>query len=108
MKYMGLHKFGNIDDLVKTPTTVKAPEIENHFNTAGYFKVKVKNKNTKKVISGVKIRIKLTSGSGSQVFTVKTDNNGVAKLDTKTLKAGSYDVDIKTANYKYQISGKVR
>ena len=106
MKYMGLHKFGNIDDLIKTPTTVKAPDIENHFNTAGYFKVKVKNKNTKKVVSGVKIKIKLTSGSGSQVFTVRTDNNGVAKLNTKTLKAGSYDVDIGTANYKYQISGK--
>ncbi len=108
MKYMGIHKFGNIDRLFKTPTTVKAPGIKSNFNTDKYFKVKVKNKNTKKVVKRIKIKIKLTSGSGSQVFTVKTDNRGVAKLNTKTLKAGSYNVNIMTADYRYKISGKSR
>ena len=105
MKYMGLHKFGNIDDLIKTPTTVKAPNVKNHFNAAEYFKVIVKNKNTKKVVKGAKIKIKL-SGKASRVFTLKTDKHGVAKLNTKILKAGSYNVDIKPANNKYLISGK--
>ena len=106
MRYMGFHKFGNIDNLIKTPTTVKAPGVKNHFNTSGYFKVKVKNKNTKQVVKGVKIKVKLTSASGSKVSTVKTDKKGVAKLSTKTLKAGRYNVDIRTADYKYEISGK--
>lgn len=105
MKYMGYHKFGNIDNLIKTPTIVHAPDIKNHFNAAEYFKVKVINKNTKKAVSGVKIKIKLTSGSDSQVFTVKTDRGGIAKLNTKTLKAGSYNANINTADYKYKISG---
>ncbi|WP_405294939.1 hypothetical protein [Methanobrevibacter sp.] len=106
MKYMGFHKFGNIDKLIKTPTTVKAPNVKNHVNAAKCFNVKVINKNTKKVIKGVKVKIKLTSTGRSQIFTVKTDRNGVAKLNTKTLKAGSYNVVIGTADYKYQISGK--
>jgi 5-hydroxyisourate hydrolase-like protein (transthyretin family) len=106
MKYMGRHKFGNIDRLFKTPTNVKAPGIKNHFNIDKYFIVKVKNKKTKKAVKGVKIKIKLTSGSGSRVFTVKTDKRGVAKLNTKTLNVGSYNVYIKTADYRYKISGK--
>ena len=108
MKYMGRHKFGNIDRLFKTPTTVKAPGIKSQFNTDKYFKVKVKNKNTKKVVKRIKIKIKLTSGSGSRVFTVKTDKRGVAKLNTKTLTAGIYNVHIKTADFRYKISGKSR
>ena len=108
MKYMGFHEFGNIDKLIKTPTTVKALNVKNKLNAAQYFKVKVINKNTKKVIKKVKIKIKLTSASGSHTFTVKTDKKGVAKLNTKTLKAGSYGVAIKTADYKYKISGKSR
>ena len=108
MKYMGRHKFGNIDRLFKTPTTVKAPGIKSQFNTDKYFKVKVKNKNTKKVVKRIKIKIKLTSGSGSRVFTVKTDKRGVAKLNTKTLTAGIYKVNIKTADFRYKISGKSR
>ena len=106
MKYMGFHKFGNIDNLIKTPTTVKALNIKNHFKSSKYFKVKVKNKKTKKVVRGVKIKIKLTSGKGSKVFTLKTDGKGVAKLNTKTLKVGKYNVDIKTADYRYKVSGK--
>lgn len=106
MKYMGFHKFGNIDDLIKTPTTVKAPGVKNHLNAQEYFKVKVKNQDTKEAVKGVKIKVKLTSSGGSKVFTVKTDKSGVAKLNTKTLNAGKYNVDIMTADYKYKISGK--
>lgn len=106
MKYMGIHKFGNIDNLIKTPTTIKSPNMESQFNTTSYFKVTVKNKNTKKAISGVKIKIKLTSDVGSRTFTVKTDKNGIAKINTKSLKVGNYKVVISPANNKYLISAK--
>lgn len=106
MKYMGSHKFGNIDNLVKTPTTVKAPNMNTQFNTTNYFKVTVKNKNTKKAVSGIKIKIKVTSSNGSRTFTVKTDKKGIAKINTKVLNVGSYNVVISPANNKYLISGK--
>ena len=106
MKYMGVHNFGNIDNLFKTPTILKAPNVKNHFNTSQYFKLSVKNKNTNKAVSGIKVRIKISSATGSRLFTVKTDKNGVALLDTKFLKVGGYSVAIGTADDKYLISGK--
>jgi hypothetical protein len=106
MKYLGDHKFGNIDKLIKTQTTVKAPNIANPFNTTNYFKVTVKNKQTKKAVKWANIKIKLTSKNGSRTYTVKTDKNGIAKLNTKSLNVGVYNVVISPANNKYIISGK--
>jgi hypothetical protein len=103
---LGTYNFGNIDKLIKTPTTIKAPSIVSQFNTTKYFKVTVKNKNTKKAVSGIKIKVKLTSKSSSKTYTLKTNKNGVAKLDTKRLKVGNYNVVISPANNQYLISAK--
>ena len=103
---LGTLNFGNIDKLIKTPTTIKAPNVVNQFNNTKYFKVTVKNKNTKKVVKGIKIKVQVTSGSKSKSYTLKTDNKGVAKFDTKTLNVGNYSVVISSANNKYLISGK--
>ena len=106
MKKLGTHKFGNIDKIIKTATTVKAPEVQNTFNKTKYFKIKVKNKNTKKVISGVKIKIVLSSDNFTKTYKIKTDGKGLIKLDTKNLEIGKYDVVISPANNKYLISAK--
>ena len=106
MKKLGVHSFGNIDKLIKAPTTINAPGVINAFNTTKYFKVTVKNKKTKKVVSGVKIRVKLASDNFTKTYTLKTDKEGIAKLDTKDLIVGNYSVVISPANNKYLISGK--
>jgi hypothetical protein len=106
MKYMGSHSFGNIDSLVKIPTTVKAPSVTNPFNETKYFKVTVKNKNTNKVISYSKIKIKVSNKNLTKWYTVKTNKNGVASLNTKQLMVGNYDVVISQANSKYYITAK--
>ena len=106
MMRLGNHNFGNIDKLIKTKTTVSAPSVENEFNTTKYFKVTVKNKKTKKVLSGIQIKVKLSSDNLTKIFTLKTDKNGVAKIDTKDLMVGSYSVAITPANNKYLISAK--
>lgn len=103
---LGTFDFGNIDKLIKTQTTVKAPKIVNKFNATKYFQVTVKNKKTGKVVKGIKINVKLTSNGKSQSYTLKTNKNGVAKFDTKKLKVGNYTVVISPANNKYIISGK--
>lgn len=106
MKSIGSHKFGNIDKLVKTKTVVKAPDVANYFNKTKYFKVTVKDKKTKKALSNVKIRLKLTFNNTSRKYALKTDKNGVAKFDTQKLAIGIYKVVISQANNKYLISAK--
>lgn len=106
MKFLGTHKFGNIDELIKIPTVITAPNVTNPFNKTKYFKVTVKNKNTKKVISNLNIKIKVFTGNKTKVYTVKTDKNGVAKLDTKNLLLGKHKVLLRPANNKYLISAE--
>lgn len=103
-KFLGKHNFGNIDKLVKTPTTIKALEVTNQFNTTKYFKITVKNKKTKKVIKGLTIKVKISSENMSKTVKVKTDSKGVAKINTKSFNVGEYDVSIRPTNNKYLIS----
>jgi len=106
MKYLGSHSFGNVDKFVKVPTTIKAPSVTNTFNNTGYFKVTIKNKNTAKAVAKLKVKVKLTANGITKTYTVKTDSKGVAKLDTKDLSAGTYNVVLAPATNKYLISGK--
>ena len=104
--HIGTHKFGNIDKLIKKPTIISAPKVTNTFNQTKYFKVTVKDKSTKKVVKGIKIKVKLTASNFAKYFIIKTDSKGVAKLSTKTLLNGTYSVAISPANNKYLISAK--
>lgn len=106
MKYMGSHSFGNIDKLVKVPTTIKAPGVTNTFNNTEYFKVTVKNKNTGKAVANLKIKVKLTVDGKTKVYTIKTNSAGVANLNTIDLSVGTYNVVLAPATNKYLISGK--
>ena len=106
MKYLGSHSFGNVDKFVKIPTTIKAPSVTNTFNNTGYFKVTIKNKNTAKAVAKLKVKVKLTANEITKTYTVKTDTKGVAKLDTKDLSVGTYNVVLAPATNKYLISGK--
>lgn len=58
------------------------------------------------VVKGVKVKVQVTSGGSSRTFTVKTDSKGIAKINTKSLKAGKYTVIIGPANNEYMISAK--
>jgi len=106
MKKLGTHNFGSIDKLVKTPTIIKAPSVENQFNTSKNFKIIIKNKNTKKPIKGVKVKVTVSSKNFNKSYKVKTDSNGVIKIDTIKLAVGKYKVAIAPNNSKYLISAK--
>ena len=106
MKFLGTHKFGNIDKLIKKDTRVSAPKLTTTFNQTKYFKVTIKDKKTKKTISGIKIKIKLSKAKFTKYFIIKTDSKGIAKLNTKELLNGTYKVEVSPANNKYRISAK--
>lgn len=99
---IGVHNFGNIDKLIKTQTTVKAPKLSKNFNESATFNITVKDKSTKKVVKNLKLKIKI----GNRTFTAITDSKGVARLNTDSLDVGSYDAVIYTNNIKYKVSAK--
>ena len=72
-----------------------------------YFKVTVKNKKTKKVIKGVKIKIKVYTGKKAKTYTVKTNTKGIAKISTAKLKVGKHKVYVTSAN-KYVVAKKAK
>ena len=92
--------------IYKAKTIVKAPKITNKFKKSKYFKVTVKNKETKKMLSNVKIKIKVFTGKKYKTYSVKTNKKGIAKINTKKLKIGNHKVIISSGNKNYSISGK--
>jgi hypothetical protein len=68
--------------------------------------VTVKDRATKKAVSNVKIKIKVYTGKKYLTKTVKTNSKGIAKFNTKSLKVGSHNVVISSANGNYKISAK--
>jgi len=111
----GTHKIEVIADNVlkktsikinKASTTVKAPKVTGKFKKSKYFKVTIKNKETKKLLSNVKVKIKVFTGKKYKTYTVKTNKKGLAKINTKQLKTGKHKVIISSGNKNYKISAK--
>lgn len=96
------HKFGSIDKLIKTQTTVTASKLVKLQNESKTFDVTVKDKKTNKVIKNLKLKIKI----GKNIYSVKTNSKGVAKFDTSPLNVGNYTATIYSDNIKYYVSAK--
>lgn len=90
----------------KANTVVSAPKVKYRYKKTKYFKVTVKNKASKKAVSGIKVKIKVYTGKKYKTYTVKTNKKGVAKLNTKNLKRGKHNVVISSGNKNYIISKK--
>ncbi|MEE0939840.1 hypothetical protein, partial [Methanobrevibacter sp.] len=90
----------------KARTIVKAPQVTNKFKKSKYFKVTIKNKETKRMLSNVKVKIKVFTGKKFKTYTVKTNKKGIAKINTKNLKTGKHKVVISSGNKNYSISKK--
>lgn len=85
----------------KIKTKVEADQKAVKYKKSTYFKVKIENRYDDDIpISHVKIKIKV----GKKVFKVKTNGNGVAKINTKSLKKGTHKVVITSLDDRYSIS----
>lgn len=84
----------------KVKTKVEADQKAVKYKKSTYFKVKIENKYDDDIpISHVKVKIKV----GNKVFNVKTNGNGVAKINTKSLKKGTHKVVITSLDDGYSI-----
>lgn len=82
----------------KERTIIKAPKIISKFKKSKYFKITIKNKETKKLLSNVKVKVKVFTGKKFKTFTVQTNKKGIAAINTNKLKLGKHLVIISSGN----------
>ena len=82
----------------KAPAKLSPAKLTAKKGASKYFKVTVKNTKTKKVISGVKVKIKVYTGKTTKTYTVKTNAKGIAQLNVKSLKVGTHKVVVTSGN----------
>lgn len=87
----------------KAPAKLTPTKLTAKKGVKKYFKVTVKNTKTKKVIKGVKVKIKVYTGKKYKTYTVKTNSKGIANLNVKSLTVGSHKVVVSSAN-KYVVA----
>jgi len=86
----------------KMKTTVKAPKVTAKYKKSKYFTITVNQKSKTPVTKAVKIKVQI----GKKTYNLKTDNKGVVKINTKTLKVGKYAVKITSRDSNYEINAK--
>ncbi|MDO5850013.1 MAG: hypothetical protein Q4P14_02260 [Methanobacteriaceae archaeon] len=93
----------------KQKTVVDAPTVTNICGEKAYFKIGVTKADGGNVISGITLTLKLYNSKGKLVktYSVKTNANGVASLNTKSLAKGTYKVVISSSNQYYAVSKTV-
>ena len=91
----------------KAPAKLTPKKITAKKGAKKYFQVKVTNKKTKKVIKGVKVKIKVYTGKKAKTYTAKTNAKGIAKISTSKLKVGTHKVYVTSAN-KYVVAKKAK
>ena len=82
----------------KAPAKLTPAKLTAKKGVSKYFKVTVKNTKTKKVIKGVKVKIKVYTGKTTKTYTVKTNSKGIAQLNVKSLKVGTHKVVVTSGN----------
>ncbi|MBQ6813402.1 MAG: hypothetical protein IJP12_02065 [Methanobrevibacter sp.] len=92
--------------IIKAKTIISAPKISVKYKKSNYFKVRVKHMSTKKYIKGLKLKLRVFTGKKYRTYTLKTDNNGLAKFNTKNLKTGLHKVLILSGNSNFEVSKK--
>ena len=78
----------------KAKLKISAPKINNMYRQNKKFQVTVKNKESDKVMGGIKVLIKVFTDNKYKLYSLKTDKNGVVSINTKSLKKGLHKVTV--------------
>lgn len=85
----------------KASYSISAPKVTVPYKQ-GSFKVTVKNKASKKAVSGVKVTIKVYTDKKYKTYSAKTNSRGIATFSTKALSKATHNVVVsikKNSNY---------
>lgn len=89
--------------VLKAPTKLTPAKLTAKKGKTTYFKVTAKNTKTNKIISGVKITIKVYTGKKYKTYTITTNSKGIAYFNVKSLSLGTHKVIVSSAN-KYCVA----
>lgn len=84
----------------KTPAKLIPTKVTAKQGESKYFKVTVKNTKLNKVISGVKVKIKVYTGKTAKTYTATTNSKGIAQINVKSMSVGTHKVVV-TSGDKY-------
>lgn len=99
--FSGAKKTSSIK-ISKASYNIVATKVSNPYKQSANFKITVKNKASGKGVSGVKLTVKVYTGTKYKPYTLKTNSKGEATINTKALSKGSHKIIISTkatANY---------
>lgn len=85
---------------------VTALKVKNGYNKNQYFKVKVITKNTKKPAKALNIKVRVYTGKKYKVYSIRTNTNGIALLNTKSIKRGTHGVIVTSGDRNAVINVK--
>ncbi len=90
--------------ITKVPTKLTAPAVSAKYNSGKYLQTKVTHKTNNKVLSGVKLTVKVyTSASKYKTYKITSNAKGIAYFKI-TQNVGTYKVVISSANSYYTAS----
>ena len=84
----------------KAKATVKAPKVTGKYKKSKYFQVTVSY--AKKPVKQIYVNVKIDK----KTYKLKTNNNGIVKININNLKVGKHKVTITSGNSNYQFSAK--
>ena len=91
-KYISAKSKSSSVKISKATLKISAPKVTNQYKQSEFFRVTVKNKESGKAMSGVKVTIKVYTGNKYKTFTAKTNGDGVASFSTKSLSKTTHKV----------------
>ncbi len=80
--------------ITKAKLSVSAPKLTSYYNENKKYKITVKNKESKKPMKNIKLIVKVFTGKKYKKYSLKTDKNGIASFNTKSLSKAKHDVVI--------------
>ena len=80
--------------ITKAKLAISAPKFTSYYNENKKYKITVKNKESKKPMKNIKVTIKVFTGKKYKKYSLKTDNNGIVSINTKSLTKSKHNVVI--------------
>lgn len=87
----------------KAKTNIKLSKTSFKHKKSDNLKITLTNKNTKKAISSLKVKVKVCTGKKYKTYSLKTDKKGQIKINTKSLKKGSHKIIISSTSKYYAV-----
>lgn len=102
-KNIRLSKATSSINIIKATAKIASPKI---IKKPSKLNVKVKHKSTGKPIKSTRFDVKIYTGNNYKTVKVKTDSNGIFKINTNKLTRGVHKLHIVLMNNNYNINSK--